>query len=199
MLRAYFNERAAIWDETVAEKDAAKLERMAKRLNIKPGSTVLDVGTGTGVFLPFLLSEVGEDGGIVASDFAEEMLKKARAKGFDGNIDYLQADVTDIPLRDEIFDSVVCYSSFPHFRDKSRALAEINRVMKRGGRLLVCHTSSRATINEIHRQTPTVKNDTLPDGDEMQSLLSAAGFTEIKVEDNHDSYLASAEKPDKYC
>ena len=195
MIKAYFNEKAAIWDEVVAEKDTVKLEKMAERLNIKRGSTILDVGTGTGVFLPFLLSKVGKNGRIVALDFAEEMLKQAQAKGFDGNIDYLCTDVTDIPLDDETFDVVVCYSSFPHFQDKLKALTEINRVIKSGGRLLICHTSSRATINEIHHQIAVVENDTIPDGDEMQLMLSAAGFTEIKIEDKSDSYLASAEKP----
>jgi len=129
MIREYFNKKAAIWDETVAEKDTAKLERMAKRLNIRPGSTILDVGTGTGVFIPFLLSEIGKSGRIIASDFAEKMLRR-----------------------------------------------------------------SRASINEIHRQIPAVQNDTIPDKDEMQLMLSATGFTEIKVDDNSDSYLASAGK-----
>lgn len=194
IIRAYFNQRAAVWDETIAEKDTTKLERMAERLNIRPGSTILDVGTGTGVFIPFLLSEIGKSGRIIASDFAEKMLKKAQAKGFSGNIDYLQADVTNLPLCDEVFDVIVCHSSFPHFQDKPRALTEINRVMKSGGRLLICHTSSRASINEIHRQIPAVRNDTIPERDEMQLMLSAAGFTEVKVDDNSDSYLASARK-----
>ena len=195
MIRGYFNQRADIWDENIAEKDATKLERMAKRLNITSGSTVLDVGTGTGVFLPFLLGEVGAGGRIIALDLAEEMLKRARNKGFGGNSDYLHADIQDIPLRDEIVDCIVCHSSFPHFQDKPGALTEINRVTKSGGRLLICHTSSRATINEIHRQIAAVQNDTIPDGDEMQLMLSAAGFAEIKVDDNSDSYLASAKKP----
>ena len=195
MIKAYFNQRAASWDETVAERDTSKLEQMAKRLNIKPGSTLLDVGTGTGVFLPFLLSKIGSSGHIVALDFAEEMLKKAMAKGFNGNIDYLCADITNIPLDDEIFDTVVCYSSFPHLQDKSRALAEINRVIKSGGKLLICHTSSRATINEIHRSIPAVQNDIIPDEDEVQMLLSMAGFSEISIDDTNESYLASARKP----
>jgi len=194
-LRAYFNEKAATWDGIAAERDTAKLERMAKRFNIKLGSTVLDVGAGTGVLLPYLFSSIGKKGRIVALDIAEEMLKKARAKGFDGNIDYLQADITDIPLRNETFDSVVCYSSFPHFRDKLKAVMEMNRVLKSGGRMWICHTSSRAEINEMHRQEPTMRNDILPDSAGMRLLLAVAGFTGIKVEDNSDSYLASAEKP----
>ena len=194
MIRAYFNEKAATWDKTVAERDSTKLERMAKRLKIKPGSTVLDVGTGTGVFIHFLLGEIGKGGRIIALDFAEKMIGRARAKGFNGNIDYLCADVTNIPLGNEIFDIIVCYSSFPHFQDKSRALAEMNRVIKRGGRLLICHTSSRASINEIHRQIPAVENDIIPEEGEMQIILLRAGFTEVKIDDS-ESYLASARKP----
>jgi len=194
MIRAYFNQKAGTWDETVAKKDTAKLDRMAKRLKIKPGSTVLDVGTGTGVFIPFLLREIGKGGRIVALDLAEKMLRRARAKGFNGNIDYLCADVTDIPLRSEIFDIIVCHSSFPHFQDKPRALAEMNRVIKGGGRLLICHTSSRARINETHRQIPAVENDIIPDEGEMQIILLRAGFIEIKIGDG-ESYLASARKP----
>jgi len=195
MIRAYFNQKAGTWDETSSERDTSKLERMTKRLDIKPGSTLLDVGTGTGVFIPFLLREIAEGGRIVALDIAERMLARARAKGFNGNIDYLCADVTNIPLRNEIFDIVLCYSSFPHFPDKSRALAEMNRVIKRGGRLLICHTSSRARINERHRQISAVENDILPDEGEMQSLLSSTGFVNIKIDDS-ESYLASARKPD---
>ena len=195
MIRGYFNQKADTWDETVAEKDTAKLERMAKRLNLRLGSSVLDVGTGTGVFMPFLLSKIGKSGRIVAIDVADEMLLRARAKGFDGNIDYLCANVMDIPLVGDIFDAVICYSSFPHFQDKPKALAEIYQVIKSGGRLSICHTSSRAEINQIHRQIAVVRHDTIPDAEKMKSMLSAAGFNEIRVEDGSDSYLASARKP----
>ncbi len=195
MIRTYFNQRATVWDETSSEKDMTKLERMARRLNIEPGATVLDVGSGTGVFTPFLLSRMGENGRLVALDFAEEMLRNARAKGFDGNIDYLHGDVTSVPLLGEVFDVVVCYSSFPHFQDKLRTLGEVNRILKNGGKLFICHTSSRVRINEVHRQTPAVENDIIPDEDEMRIMLSMAGFTDIRIDDSNDSYLASAGKP----
>ena len=194
MIREHFNRWADTWDETATEKDAGKLERMAERLSIKPGSTVLDVGTGTGVFIPFLLRKIGSNGRIIGLDVAEKMLEKAKAKGFDGNIEYVCADVTDIPLENEIFDAVVCYSSFPHFWDKPRAFAEMSRVIKAEGRLFICHTSSRAAINEIHRNIPAVQNDTIPDENEMQIMLSEAGFTDIEIADGNESYLASARK-----
>ena len=195
MIKTYFNRKAAVWDETVAEKDEVKLELMAERLNIKPGSKMLDVGTGTGVFIPFLLGKVGNRGQILALDIAEEMLRRARAKGFNGIVAYLNADVVDIPLPDKTFDSVVCYSSFPHFQDKPKALSEINRVIKSGGNLFICHTSSRDAVNEIHRSIPEVENDLIPDADEMQIMLAKAGFVDIRIEDYREDYLCCARKP----
>ena len=195
VIRTYFNHKAAVWDEIATENDEAKLRLMAECLEIELGATVLDVGTGTGVFIPFLLSKIGSNGQIVALDVAEEMLRKARAKGFNGNIDYLNADITNVPLPDETFDSVVCYSSFPHFQDKPKALSEINRVTKSGGNLLICHTSSRASINQFHHDIPEVENDFIPDGSEMQTMLAKAGFIDITIEGNSENYLCQARKP----
>jgi len=193
--KVYFNHMAAVWDETATEKDEARLERMAARLNIGPGFRVLDVGTGTGVFIPFILDKIGVSGQIVALDLAAEMLRKARAKGFNGNIACLNADVTGLPLCDETFDSVVCYSSFPHFQDKPKALLEIKRVIKSGGSLYICHTSSRDSINENHRSIPAVAGDILPDEHEMRMMLLEAGFVDIMIEDDRESYLCYARKP----
>jgi ubiquinone/menaquinone biosynthesis C-methylase UbiE len=168
---------------------------MAARLKIESGATVLDIGTGTGVFLPYLLKKVGTGGRIIALDIAEKMLAKAQSKGFKGDIKYLCADVMKIPLDDEFCDAVVCYSSLPHFPDKPKAMQEMKRILKKGGRVFICHTSSREQINHIHRNIPVVQNDLLPDAIEMATLLSNAGFTEIQVEDSAESYLAYGRKP----
>jgi ubiquinone/menaquinone biosynthesis C-methylase UbiE len=195
MTRTYFNHKAARWDEAATERDQTKLGLMAERLNLKPGARVLDVGTGTGIFIPFLLREIGSGGQIIALDVAEEMLKRARAKSFNGEVHYLNADVTSMPLRAESFDGVVCYSSFPHFPDKEKALLEINRVTKSGGCLFICHTSGRVSLNEFHRGIPEVKDDFLPDDDEMRQLLSRAGFVVVRIEWDGESYLCCARKP----
>lgn len=192
-IREYFNSKASVWDELIAERDGRKLRALAARLGIPPGSRVLDVGTGTGVFVPYLLQRM--DGGrLVCLDIAEEMLKRARAKGFPGNVEYLHGDVASLPLSDGIFDAVVCYSSFPHFQDKARALAEMRRVLRDGGRLFICHSSSREEINDIHRSIAAVQHDLLPDGAEMYQLLREAGFGGIEVEDSPTGYFATAVK-----
>jgi demethylmenaquinone methyltransferase/2-methoxy-6-polyprenyl-1,4-benzoquinol methylase len=196
MIRDYFNEKAVTWDSYASEKDASKLERMVERLSLKPGMTVLDIGTGTGVFLPHLLKTIGRKGQVIALDIAEKMLLQAQEKGFAGEIAFLCADVTDIPLQTEICDAVVCYSSFPHFQNKPKALREMRRVLKKGGCVFICHTSGREAINRIHHSVPLLHHDLLPDGAAMQTLLQTADFTEINVEDEADSYFAVGRKAD---
>ena len=97
MLRDFFNGKAATWDESAAERDATKLTQMAKCLELEPGATVLDVGTGTGVFLPYMLNMIGGDGKIVAVDIADQMLLRAKDKRFTGDISYLYADIMSLP------------------------------------------------------------------------------------------------------
>jgi ubiquinone/menaquinone biosynthesis C-methylase UbiE len=194
MSKDFFNARAAIWDEQVTEKDAGKLKDMIARLDIKAGSTVLDVGTGTGVFVPFLLKKIGPEGKLVCLDYAGEMLKICQTKGFQGNITYINADIMENRLADESFDGVVCYSVFPHFEDKTGALREIYRLLKNGGRLFICHTSGREAINEVHRSLPEVHDHLIPENNAMYSLLSGAGFKDIRIEDGKEDYLAGAVK-----
>ena len=194
MIRTYFNSKAAIWDEIIAEKDTAKLQRMANLLNIEQDSCLLDVGTGTGVFVPLLLNKIDKGGLLVALDVAEEMLKMSRAKCFRGNIEYLHADISGIPVARGIFDAIVCYSSFPHFQDKKGAFTEMFRVLKDGGSLFICHTSGKDAINEIHRGIPLLESDIIPEEDQMRNMLLAAGYSDITIDDLADSYMLSAIK-----
>jgi len=192
--RAFFNAQAATWDDCAAERDMSRLQAMADRLDIRPGAAILDVGTGTGVFIPFLLKKAGAEGSLVCLDFAEEMLKAARAKGFEGNISYICADIEDNSLPGDSFDAVVCYSVFPHFQNRRKALKEIQRLLKKEGRLFICHTSSRHEINEIHRSIPEVCNHLLPENGDMRRMLLEAGFTDISIQDGQADYLAVARK-----
>ena len=149
-LQEYFDQLAPTWDKELTGERLNYLGDIVKELGIKPGYYVLDIGSGTGVLLPFLIAELGEDGKIVALDFSAEMLCQAKAKNFQPIVDFAQADVLAIPLADDSVDLAMCNSVFPHFDDKTRALKEITRVLRNNGRLVICHAMSRAMINQLH-------------------------------------------------
>ena len=193
--REYFNQLAGKWDKMTTEETKARLPQMIAYLAIKPGDIILDVGGGTGILLPLLYNAAGDRGKIVSLDIAEEMLKQARNNGHQDNIDFIHADVATIPLSGESFDLVICYSCFPHFPDKLKALAEMARVLRNRGRLVICHTASRQAINELHKSVGNVvENDTIPDEAIMRKLLAASGLKPIEVRDEYHRYLAIAAK-----
>jgi ubiquinone/menaquinone biosynthesis C-methylase UbiE len=194
VIRSYFNNKAEIWDENFEERDSTKLNGMLRQINIGAGSRVLDVGTGTGILIPYLIDKIGDKGRLVCLDSAEKMLEKARQKNFKGHIDYVCGDINSSGLVDESFDAVVCYSSFPHFHDKSRALKEIHRLLRNGHSLYICHTSSRSSINKIHRQVPELAGDLIPPKTKMLHLLLSSGFEKIEIREETGSYFAKADK-----
>lgn len=125
--REYFNQKAGEWDSLLSEETIQCLSTIIKELAIKPGSHILDVGTGTGVLLPFLVEAAGKDGRVVALDIAEEMLARAKAKNIE-NVEYVLGDITCTPFEHNTLDEIICNSCFPHVIDKLQALREINAI-----------------------------------------------------------------------
>ena len=194
MNRRQFFDRAAVeWDASEVEETHARLREIVAGLGIEPGSTVLDVGTGTGVLVPLLLEATDGKGQIVALDFSGEMLRRAQAKGHP--VAYVQGDAQRLPFPAGTFGWVICNAVFPHFPDKQRALGEISRVLRKGGRLVICHTASRQAINKFHHSAGgIVAHDTIPDEKVMRQLLREAGLGEVRVWDEPDRYLALGQR-----
>lgn len=191
----YFDQLASKWDSEVTLKSMECLGNIVNELNIHSGSRVLDIGSGTGILLPLLVKAVGDEGRIVALDFSAKMLYQAKAKGFLPPVAFVQADVAALPLPNQFADLALCYSAFPHFGDKPKALKEIARVIKVNGRLVICHTASRNTINQLHKSIGGIVNtDLLPDESQLRELIKHAGFTITCLEDAPDRYLVIAKK-----
>jgi ubiquinone/menaquinone biosynthesis C-methylase UbiE len=194
-LQEYFNQLAPSWDHELGPERLESLGRIVKELGIRPGDRILDIGSGTGVLLPFLLAEMRGKGEIVALDFSEEMLNQAQAKNFPPIIRFAQADVLAIPADDSSVDLAICNSAFPHFADKVKALREIARVLKNNSQVAICHTAGREALNKLHQSIGgLVANDLLPDEPEMRGLIKQAGLKVTHFEDRPERYLVIAEK-----
>jgi ubiquinone/menaquinone biosynthesis C-methylase UbiE len=194
-LQEYFDKLAPTWDKELTGERLKFLGNIVRELGIKPGYYVLDIGSGTGVLLPFLIAELGDEGKIVALDFSAEMLIQAQAKNFPPIVGFAQADVLTIPLADNSVDLAMCNSAFPHFNNKVKALKEIARVLRNNGRLVICHTMSREMLNRLHQSIGgIVASDLLPDESQLRGLIKQAGLKITHFEDGPERYLVIAEK-----
>ena len=194
--KTWFNEKAAVWDSVVLQEERCqRLHDIIKNLGIQDNTMVLDVGTGTGVLIPWLMEAVGLGGKIVAVDFAEEMIERALAKNFGSGVKFFSADVHKLPLENDLFDEVVCNSAFPHFHNQQLAMQEMARVLKPGGRLTICHPAPREELNNFHRNLGgVVANDMLPAGEEMVLMANRSGITDVELKDGPQTYLLTGRK-----
>jgi arsenite methyltransferase len=113
-----------------------------RRMDLRPGERVLDLGCGSGWATRLLARLVGEGpdgfGQVVGLDVSDEMIREARAasKDFD-NILYVWGSSEQIPWEENFFDKVLSVESFYYYADQDRALKELFRVMAPRGRLFI--------------------------------------------------------------
>jgi arsenite methyltransferase len=124
---------------------------------LKPGQVVLDVGSGGGIDTLLAATRVGPGGRVVGLDVLEEMCERGRRHaaeaGVDGWTEFLQGEMEEIPLPDESVDVVISNGVLNLSARKSRALAEIFRVLGPGGRICVADLTVEGEL------PPEVAND----------------------------------------
>jgi demethylmenaquinone methyltransferase/2-methoxy-6-polyprenyl-1,4-benzoquinol methylase len=112
---------------------------------VRPGDKVLDVAAGTGDLSYAFSKRVGDKGQVWMTDINEAMLARGKERMIDrgvvGNIDYRQANAEELPFEDNQFDLVTIAFGLRNVTDKDKALCDMHRVLKPGGRLLVLEFS----------------------------------------------------------
>jgi ubiquinone/menaquinone biosynthesis C-methylase UbiE len=129
-------EQAAKLDTPDRVEELRPAELFRDVMNIEPGTTGVDLGSGTGVFaIP--LAEAAADGTVYAVDNAEVMHDRLQGKQPPANLVTVTADVTDTGLPDGIAD--VCTAGFilHEIKNPERLVREASRLLKPGGRLAV--------------------------------------------------------------
>lgn len=197
--REFFDQLAPQWESDIPPDLAPRLVRVVELAELHEGHRVLDVGTGSGVLIPYLLQKVGTRGVVVAMDISREMLRQAARKRFSPNVSLVLGDMHRAGLRDAAFDRVICNAVFPHFEDKERALSEAWRVLRGGGMLVISHPIGREAVNRLHAQHHPVAEDRVPSAEKMSALLTRLGWKQVEVIDEPQFYLARASKPVVPC
>ncbi|AYO31212.1 class I SAM-dependent methyltransferase [Biomaibacter acetigenes] len=194
--RDFFNNLASEWDNKVRH-DPTKLAEIINLINLSEGASVLDVGCGTGVLVPYIIEKIGYSGRIVGLDIAEKMLERAREKFPERNfpnVDFIVGDIMNYNSQVS-FDYIMCYSSFPHFPDKKRSIKKMASLLNPKGKLIICHSESREKINSLHQSLDkSVSSDILPSGMQVSAYMQSAGLKVETVIDDEEKYVIIGNK-----
>ena len=191
--KGFFNKQAKEWDEMTSH-DHEKLEFIVKLLSLQQEQTVLDVGTGTGVMIPYLYSYVQRKGKIVAVDNSKKMIEVSKRKYPPQeypNVKFLTKDIIALSMLYE-YDAILCYSCFPHFSDKVETVKHLAKGLKKGGKLMIAHSESRDAINKLHKDTVEVSADFLPTMREIAKMMESSGLKVIDKIDNDEMFIIIA-------
>ncbi len=177
-------------------------QRAVKRLELKPGDRVLEVGCGTGRNLPHLARAVGPEGRVYGIDISEGMLAKARAsceKNERANMTLIQSDASEYELPEPV-DGAIFSLSYAVMRDRKQALRHAWNQLKPGGRLVMldAKTLSGFVGRMTYRLLSLVLRLTVlgnPDLDQLADVRELAGHVDVENLQFGTYFVACAVKP----
>src|SRR5438270_830114 len=155
---------------------------------LKPGETVLDLGSGGGIDVLLSAGRVGPTGKAYGLDMTEEMLALARENQKQAgikNVEFLKGEIENIPLPDCSVDVIISNCVINLSADKDRVLREAFRVLKPGGRFAVSDVVVRGDVPEEVRQSMLLWVGCIAGAlrdEEYVAKLTQAGFEAIEIE-----------------
>lgn len=190
----FFDALAPDWDANEVRSTPERIKAILGKLSIKPGMNVLDLGTGTGVLVPYLSEMVGDVGHVTAIDLSEGMLSRAIKKyGHLGNVEFLKLDFEEEQIPG-MYDVVLLYSVYPHLHAPSDTMEWLFTMnIRPGGCIVIAFPSDEKFINNIHHERKS-ESDHLPAASVLAEMISLWGFTTEVISATPDEYIIIVRK-----
>lgn len=204
-----------VFDEKLGERmevlyrtgDYVRRRRLVyEALGASPGDRLLDVGCGPGFLSSELLDQVGEEGSVLGLDMSPAMLAVAahRCEGRP-NVRFEEAEATALPVNDGEFDRALSVQVLEYVTDVDRALSELHRALRPGGRVVVwdidwATLSWHSAEPERMRRMLAAWDEHLADPWLPRSLarrLRAAGFSDVRMQGH--AFATTEFEPDAFC
>lgn len=185
----FFDSLAEKWDDEEILSTPERVRMILGYLNLTPGMSVLDLGTGTGVLIPYIKEKIGPDGKLVAVDASRGMLDKAVAKY--GNIADVQFILSDFENSEVMgrFDRIILYSVYPHLHRAVETLRRLSRDnLNAGGWIAIAFPTDEEFINSIHRERKA-ESDLLPPAVILADRLAKEGLRTEMLAYGKDRYV----------
>jgi len=154
---------------------------------IRPGETVLDLGSGGGFDCFLAAKEAGPQGRVIGVDMTPEMIEKARGNALRGgyrNVEFRLGEIENLPVPDRSVDLVVSNCVVNLSTDKRRVFAEAFRALRPGGRMLISDLVLNRPLPEAIRESASAYAGcvagALPKEEYLEAIRSA-GFAEVEV------------------
>jgi len=157
-------------------------------VDLQPGQTVLDLGSGGGIDVLLSARRVGATGKVYGLDMTDEMLALARenqSKAGVTNVEFLKGEIESIPLPDNSVDVIISNCVINLSADKDRVLREAFRVLKPGGRFAVSDVVVRGPVPAEIRRNIELWVGCIAGAlqeSEYRDKLGAAGFRDVEVD-----------------
>jgi ubiquinone/menaquinone biosynthesis C-methylase UbiE len=157
-------------------------------IDLRPGETVLDLGSGGGIDVLLSAERVGPTGKAYGIDMTDEMLALARENQRQAgveNVEFLKGEIENIPLPDKSVDVIISNCVINLSANKDRVLAEAFRVLKPGGRFAVSDVVVRGAVPDAVRQSMLLWVGCIAgamEENEYRAKLAKAGFENISLE-----------------
>ena len=185
----FFDRLSDSWDDNEFLSTPDKIRELISLAEVKEGMNVLDLGSGTGVLIPFISETVGPEGHVLAVDISEGMLGKAKQKyGLLDNVDFRKLDFEEEELRGE-YDRIFLYCVYPHLHTPQLTLQRLIKTnLKPGGKLIVAFPTDEKYINGIHRERKA-ESELLPSAPTLSSIFNSWGLKSSVVAYDSNRYV----------